>query len=490
MGLRSERQNGASPMKKSEQKRQKYRQKRKSTSIYFLLWAAFSAFTLLVLILFGLIQSVLLSQSYKGAVAKDVNQKGEQIVSDLTNNRLPVQSNWNMFVKGLSAHYGVNIVLLGEDGGVLLDSSEGSRDFSDEIVVLKEKLEERKQDSVTYQGTGEIVFGARLSATGQDAPTYVYVYKSLDMLETVLSEMRVRTGLLTIFTLVLAFAVSSAVSGWLTRPITDMTASARRLAEGDFDVDFHGEDYGSELAELAETLNFARDEISKTDTMQKEVIANVSHDFKTPLTMIKAYASMIKEISGNNPEKREKHAQVIIDEADRLTTLVGDVLDLSKLRSGIDGLQVEEVDMSATLSAILTRFSYLSESGYVFETDVEDDLFTRCDEVKMEQVLYNLIGNAVNYTGEDKRVRVALKRTGENVFRFSVTDTGVGISEEELSTIWDRYCRSATTHKRPVKGTGLGLSIVKAVLQRHGFAFGVDSRKGAGSTFWVDFPLA
>ena len=105
------------------------------------------------------------------------------------------------------------------------------------------------------------------------------------------------------------------------------------------------------------------------------------------------------------------------------------------------------------------------------------------------QALYNLISNAVNYTGEDKKVFVSLKKTGENVFRFAVQDTGVGIKAEELPDIWDRYYRTAETHKRPVNGTGLGLSIVKAVLEKHGFAFGVESKEGKGSTFYIDFPL-
>ena len=105
-----------------------------------------------------------------------------------------------------------------------------------------------------------------------------------------------------------------------------MSEKARKLARGDFGVDFHDRDYSEEMLGLADALNFARDELSKTDTMQKELIANVSHDFKTPLTMIKAYASMIKEISGDIPEKREKHAQVIVDEADRLASLVADIL--------------------------------------------------------------------------------------------------------------------------------------------------------------------
>ena len=107
---------------------------------------------------------------------------------------------------------------------------------------------------------------------------------------------------------------------------------------------------------------------------------------------------------------------------------------------------------------------------------------------KLEQVVYNLVGNAVNYTGEDKKIAVGLHRAEKGVLRFTVTDTGKGIPEEARATIWDRYYRSAETHKRPIKGTGLGLSIVKTVLLKHGFKFGVDSEVGKGSTFYVLFP--
>jgi signal transduction histidine kinase len=267
-----------------------------------------------------------------------------------------------------------------------------------------------------------------------------------------------------------------------------MTDKAKRFASGDYNVDFHGVDYGSEMVALAETLNFARDEISRADTMQRELIANVSHDFKTPLTMIKAYSSMIIEISGDNPEKRNKHAQVIIDEADRMTSLVEDVLEISKLRSGIDVLKMTEFDLSSYVYEILDRFAFLKEKdGYVFETDVDEDVCIVADEIKIGQVLYNLIGNAVNYTGEDKKVFVALKRSADGTAKFSVTDTGAGISEEDRANIWARYYRSSEVHKRPVKGTGLGLSIVKTVLDKHEFSCGVTSG-GGGSTFYVVFP--
>ena len=245
------------------------------------------------------------------------------------------------------------------------------------------------------------------------------------------------------------------------------------------------------MVELASTLNYARDELSKADNMQKELIANISHDFKTPLTMIKAYASMIIEISGENPEKRNKHAQVIVDEADRLTSLVSDVLDLSKLRSGLSVLEKERYDLSAHLLEILDRFAYLRDTkNYHFVTKIEERIEVNADKIKLGQALYNLIGNAVNYTGEDKTVYITLQKTDETHARFEVRDTGKGIKQEELSNIWERYYRSKDTHKRPVSGTGLGLSIVKTVFERHGLEFGVTSKEDEGSVFFVQFELA
>ena len=204
---------------------------------------------------------------------------------------------------------------------------------------------------------------------------------------------------------------------------------------------------------------------------------------------IKAYAEMIVEFAGDDKVKREKSARVIVEEADRLASLVSDVLDISKIRSGIQQLELQPFDVCAYLHEVLARFDYLTETqGFVIEKDVDKGLYTMADQAKIGQVLYNLIGNAVNYTGEDKRVTVRLKKEN-GVIRFSVTDTGKGIKPEELDGIWERYYRSQEMHKRPVQGTGLGLSIVKTILERHQFLFGVESEYGHGSTFYVILPL-
>ena len=485
------------PNPRQLKRRENYRRKQSATSIYFLLWAIFATLSLGVVIFSGVLQRYVFVQTYKEEAAHEVAEKGRVLEDEILRPPVWAGENYNGYLRTLSTEYGVDLYILDIEGNVLFPTEhnfdlnapevQSRLDLSTEMPRLLQNL--ATSQHVVYEGDGEYIYAAKVNLF-QNRDTYLYVGRSLELIQTVTSSMNLRIILMSAFIFMLSFAVMSAVAGWLTHPVAEMTAKARRLAQGEFNVDFHGYNYGKEMVELAEALNYARDELSKTDRMQKDLIANVSHDFKTPLTMIKGYASMILEISGDVPEKRNKHAQVIVDEADRLASLVNDVLDLSKMSSGIEALKQNIFDMSSYLQEILERFAYLQETqGYVFKLDIDEELYTCGDELKLGQVLYNLIGNAVNYTGEDKTVHVVLKKETDTMFRFSVTDSGKGIQPEEISEIWNRYYRSAEMHKRPVKGTGLGLSIVKTVLERHNFTFGVDSEVGKGSTFYVLFPL-
>lgn len=454
----------------------------------------------MIVLMTVLTQRFVLTQTYRNEAYKHVTEKGKIIEKDILGGTPDwAGDSFSGYVRMLSLMHDVRVYVLDEKGEVLFPLEpnfdpvapevEEQLHFTEEMDELLSHLAQSKNGYAVYEGEGVYVYAAEVELY-KGVSSYLYVGKSIDLVEVVSMRMNIRVLLLSIFVFMVSFAVTSAVAGWLTNPITEMTKKARRLAQGNFNVDFQGQNYGKEMVELAEALNFARDELSKTDRMQKDLIANVSHDFKTPLTMIKGYASMIMEISGDIPEKRNKHAQVIVDEADRLASLVNDVLDLSKISSGIEILKSNVFDMSSYVEEVLGRFDYLKETkGYRFVTELEDGLFIRGDEVKLGQVLYNLIGNAVNYTGEDKTVYVRLKKEGAGAVRFSVTDTGKGIKQEEIPEIWNRYYRSTETHKRPVRGTGLGLSIVKTILERHGFTFGVESEVGKGSTFYVLFPL-
>jgi len=320
---------------------------------------------------------------------------------------------------------------------------------------------------------------------------YLVVTYSMSIFEGAMKLLLIYFILVGAAALLLTSLISYTISQKLSGGLRNLSATAVRFSKGDFNVDFANAEY-QELADLSDTLNSVRDEVKKSTDFQREILANVSHDFKTPLTMIKAYASMIREISGDNPEKRDKHLQVIIDEADRLTGLVNDILSTSKISAGLEEPNKKVFNLTELLYGVINKFNYLQETqGYSIMVDVEPNLYTLADEGQIYQVVYNLVSNAVNYTGADKTIYISLKYNAEEKReKFAVRDTGKGIAEEELAHIWDRYYRSKDSHLRPVKGTGLGLNIVKVILQKHSFAFGVTSKEGEGSVFYVDFPLA
>lgn len=465
---------------------------KEKTSIYFVLWTVFTAFSLLIVLLFSISQSVSLLQSYESSAMEETFSVGELVRKEYAEYKLradkPGESeDVSRFFRTISMKHNVCAAMLSENADVIYPVS-GSDILGDNAREAAKELIARLKKESAMNGTVKTDSeGVYVCAT---ADGYLFVSRKMDVNKQLMRQMNGRMVLIAAFVLVLAFVLSATVSGFLVKPLLEMTEKTKRLAAGDFSVDFRVKSsYGAETDALANTLNYARDELFKADAMQKELIANVSHDFKTPLTMIKAYAAMIQEISGNDPVKREKHAQVIIDEADRLTELVTDVLDLSKISSGVNELKKESFDLSAFTAQVLEKFGYFAETQeYKFETHIERGLYTEADRVKIGQVIYNLVGNAVNYTGEDKRVIVTLRREGGEIL-LSVKDTGAGMKPEELHDIWNRYYRSKEAHKRPVKGSGLGLSIVKTVLDKHEFKYGVRSEVGKGCEFYVLFPL-
>ena len=233
-------------------------------------------------------------------------------------------------------------------------------------------------------------------------------------------------------------------------------------------------------------MNYAAGELNKTETLRRELIANVSHDLRTPLTLIAGYGEAIRDLPGENTKE---NIQIIIDESHRLTTLVNDMLDLSKLQSDAEYLNKEQFSVTEVISDILKRFSKLTaEDGFIFNFDADCDVFVEGDKIKLSQVIYNFLTNAVNYSGTSKEVYIRQKVENENV-RIEVEDKGEGINEKEIPYIWDRYYKSDKTHKRAVVGTGIGLSIVKKILEKHGLRYGVLSEVGKGSIFWFEMKI-
>ena len=194
---------------------------------------------------------------------------------------------------------------------------------------------------------------------------------------------------------------------------------------------------------------------------------------------------MVRDISWEDETQREDDLGIIIREANRLTELVNDILELTALQSQTQAPQYGEVDLSATAQDVIRQFTPLCEQrGCVIKSELEPGQFVRGDIVQLSRVLYNLIDNAISHAGEPQIVHVSLKRVGQTA-RVEVRDHGEGIPPEEIPYVWERYFASKQ-RKSKREHSGLGLAISKEILSGHGAKFGVDSVIGQGSCFWFE----
>ncbi len=370
------------------------------------------------------------------------------------------------------------------DGMVWMDSDGNLHYTGDASEVLPEDI--RENMTPPYDDNDVSALYVRL-VKGADGMEYVIMLDSeLRPLSATVSTLQAQFHWIAAILLVIALALALIMSRRISRPLERMNSQARILAKGHYDVRFNGQGY-RETRELAETLNYAAEELSKTDRLQKELIANISHDLRTPLTMIKGYGEVMRDLPDENTPE---NVQVIIDEATHLSELVNDLLDLSRLQSGMRMPQKEVFDLTESVRAVLHRYDKLTaHDGYriVFEADC--DVLVHADRTMILQAVYNLINNAINYCGEDKTIGVTQTMCEDGTVRLSVRDRGAGIDPEQLPYIWDRYYKLDRVHRRAMIGTGLGLSIVKGILEVHGGRYGVNSTVGSGSEFWFCLPI-
>lgn len=366
--------------------------------------------------------------------------------------------------------------------------------FNREKTEIKKRLTKNPRSSVSLSLSYKeddynvLAYGKLLNST-RDNYVLLYIISPLYPMSSTITILQDQLIMITIIALILAIILSFFLSRKIAKPLGHITKTAVELGRGNYDIHFESDSF-TEIDTLADTLNTVTAELNKTNQYQQDLIANVSHDLKTPLTMIKSYAEMIRDISGDSPQKRDAHLQVIIDETDRLNTLVSDMTSLSRMQSGQIQLERVEFDLVETVASVMETYNILAEQeGYVFTVNMPDyPVVLSGDQGKMKQVISNLISNATKYCGQDKAIEISITITGNNLAVFRVSDHGQGISPGELPHVWDRYFKTSTNHVRTTEGSGLGLSICKEILILHGYRYGADSVLEKGSTFWFSAP--
>ena len=443
-------------------------------SIRFRLWLYFLALVLGIMILIWALQLFFLNNRYEEMKITEVDRIASSICHSYMKNDEDLTKN----IQELSVSNDFYVMM--ESGGtVLLSMLEKSKS---PYAPVSFKF------STTFEKYSTLAYGRYIDRTpGKEV--LLYIFSPLYPVTSTVNILKHQLLSVTIIIILLAFVLITFFASRISRPIKSITNTAKRMGKGDYNVKFEADSY-SEINNLASTLNTAAYELGMADTRQKDLIANVSHDLKTPLTMIRSYAEMIRDLSGDNPEKRNAHLQVIIDETERMNQLVSDMASVSAMRTGKITLEKEAFDLSSATASILASYQLLQEQeGYNFIFNAPKDCMVYADKGRIEQVISNLTGNAIKYCGEDKVIIVNIKRSGKK-YRLEVTDHGPGIKQEEIPHIWDRYYKTSTNYVRPTKGTGLGLAIVKEVLTLHRCNYGVDSKVGKGSTFWFELDAA
>ncbi|MDD2534371.1 MAG: HAMP domain-containing sensor histidine kinase [Eubacteriales bacterium] len=487
---------------------QKVKPKAKRPTIGVSLFVSFLTFSLVLVGLLWMFQTVFLDRFYRGIKTSEIKRTASVIAANINHDELET------LITRIAQQGDLSIRIFTVSGGDLASFEIGPTSLInhlaiDDLYELYDKTvasggeylelydrsefnDDRYDDrkfagAVPLPGDGlkQSIIYSRQVVLSDGTSAVILINTMLSPVTATVQTLRVQliyvTVILTLLSMILAWVLSRQIS----RPIIRINKRSKEMAAGDYQVRFEASGY-KEVEELAETLNETATELSRVESLRRELIANISHDLRTPLTMIRGYAEVMRDLPGeNNPE----NVQVIIDESNRLANLVNHILDLSKLQSGTQHLKVADYDLTAAVGDIVDRVGKLTEAeGYHVDFEATEKVTISGDAARIEQVMYNLLTNAVHYTGADHRVLVRQSVT-DGWVRMAVIDSGEGIAPEELKHIWDRYYKSDKSHRRAVVGTGLGLSIVKQILELHHARYGVDSLPGHGATFWFELPV-
>ncbi|MDG5787974.1 HAMP domain-containing sensor histidine kinase [Evansella sp. AB-P1] len=290
-----------------------------------------------------------------------------------------------------------------------------------------------------------------------------------------------------IITLIIGNIFTIYLTKRISKPIDHISEMTKNIADGDLDIELqvHGED---EVGRLAANIQSMTKQLKDYRDSRRQFITHISHDLRTPITYIKGYSAVMKEMPPDKQNEWKRNLNVIYQEATRMEHLVSDLFLLTKLEEGKIKLNIDTVYLPSWVRSLyesrMIMFDQKSiETSLVISKNVED-LTIKIDPYRMEQALINIIENAIRHTPNNGKIELSLIKR-ENEVRFAVTDTGPGIEQKALPYIWDRFYKVDAARSQNDSGTGLGLAIVKEIVEAHGGYVSVESKLGEGTTFSI-----
>lgn len=439
----------------------------------------FIIFSIIILLILWFLEVISLDYFYESSVKKDINNVIDEIKENYNNddyqdyfNKLSFKNNMCIEIyDGLSTTYS-SISCYKEAAKLTIEKRD----------VILGNTEEKGFEFIDKKMNNKILmYGIKL-----ENDKFAFVQVRLSPVSSTVGIIKEQLVIVSVAAGLLSIIIAIFISRKISKPIEKINENAKKIVNGEYDLTFDEETTINEIKELNETLKITSEELSKTESLRREFMSNVSHDLKTPLTMIKAYAEMVRDLTYKDKKKREANLNVIIEESDRLNLLVNDILDLSKYQSKTIELDYQEFSIHSLIKEILNRYNiYIEKDGFKINYKNKKDYKVYADKKRIEQVIYNLLNNAINYSGDDKKIDIVLEEK-DNKIKIEITNTGNGIKEDEIPLIWDKYYKIDKTYSRVQVGTGIGLSIVKNILELHNSNYGVDSKVDEYTTFYFD----
>ncbi|RCX19490.1 signal transduction histidine kinase [Anaerobacterium chartisolvens] len=462
-------------------------------SIAVKLWSGMMLLVIVVLILLWLFQIVFLESFYTNQRVDEVKNRGIAVLKELDDiSRDELESRLDSFIYD----YNCSINLVDTQGNNVYSNGAARQmpmmiqnyfraDHFNEVIsgkIISVPLTHPRFNS-TYMligipvNTGEKITGALLinMPLAPVKDTAAILKKQLIYISTIL--------------FFVALLLSFILARTFIKPILSITRATGEMASGNLAVRLKIKSR-DEIGRLSLAINHLGEELSKIEQLRRDFVANVSHELRTPLSLIRGYAETIRDVTGGNEEKRAKQLEIIIEESQRLGAIVDDILDLSQMQSATKALNLADFDLNNTIKDIAERYDLISsQTGIRLLVNSHGSVIVKGDEARVQQVLHNLLNNAFNHSQSGASIVINMERNDEKA-RIEVSDTGKGISQEDMKHIWERYYKADKSSKSKHLGTGLGLAIVKNILEAHQCKYGVESTVGKGTVFWFNLPVA
>lgn len=328
------------------------------------------------------------------------------------------------------------------------------------------------------------ILNARQEVTRSDNRGAIILHASASQISAQLRDIYSIILIPCLVIIVIAFVFLAVVSKKVITPVKKLSQVANEYSKGNLDVrtEIHSRD---EIGQLAESMEYMADELSKLEDYRRDFVSNISHDFRSPLTSIKGYIEAMKD-GTIPPEKQERYLDIVLNETLRLTKLTQGLLDLNKLESYGPYLKLSDFDIIDVLKSTLNTFEIkgIERNVAIYMNNHAENTMVTADKTKIQQVVYNLIDNALKFTPDGKRIFVTITdKEKDDKIHVSVRDEGMGMNEETQKKIFIRFYKGDPSRGKDKTGTGLGLAITKEIIKAHHEVITVSSKEGEGTEF-------